>query len=173
MRGRKLVAVRTVRFSVYRFRYLSPREGTETSIGMVLKSLWCVQTPYSPSGDGNPFNSRFPRASRCSDTLLPVRGRKPLGHLLWEFVLDVQIPYSPGGDGNGTINASIFKTCCCSDLSGKLSNASFSSDTLLPARGRKPIGRIRTFPLSTVQTPYSPRGDGSSWHEVPPYPFHE
>ena len=114
MRGRKLVAVRTVRFSVYRFRYLSPREGTETSIGMVLKSLWCVQMPYSPGGDGNrlaiscgnlfwTFKYLTPREGTEKEPSMRQYSKLVAVQIYQASCLthhSVQIPCSPRGDGN-------------------------------------------------------------------------
>ena len=59
------------------FRYLSPREGTETPVSYRLIDLLMVQIPYSPWGDENNYT---PKAD-----ILRLR---------------IQIPFSPRGDGN-------------------------------------------------------------------------
>ena len=85
----------------------------------------------------------------CSDTLLPVRGRKLsiLGYTRNSHSL-VQIPYSPWGDGN-VVFVNIISFCLrC-------------SDTFLPVRGRKPdFGKFQCL-LIAVQIPFSPWGDGN------------
>ena len=59
------------------FRYLTPREGTETaSPSWLSKSIRMVHIPYSPRGDGNLALSECSCQCSHSNTLFPARGRK-------------------------------------------------------------------------------------------------
>ena len=76
-RGRKLEKLNVVTYIQVQFRYLIPREGTETRINQNKKVGIKVQIPYSPRGDGNQRSKRLIGPRLGSDTLFPERGRKP------------------------------------------------------------------------------------------------
>ena len=107
------------------FRYLTPREGTETTILFLFADFRTVQIPYSPRGDGNgSLLSCFGALSSSSDTLLPERGRKPVRSK--DSSKSVSFRYLTPREGTET-SASI-------DIRYK---GTKGSDTLLPERGRK------------------------------------
>ena len=130
------------------FRYLTPREGTETFDTPIFLAISVLFRYLTPREGTETFIIPRKLYDSRSDTLLPVRGRKPIFELHFDNGLrfryltpregtetwcspgvayrnrTVQIPYSPRGDGNFTIKP-------------------FSIKEIV------------------VQTPCSPRGDGN------------
>ena len=162
-----------IMFWLCKFRYLTPREGTETQQGQSYstsssrsdtllpvrgrKRLWAIFVTIPPT---------------CSDALLPARGRKPVEDSV-NLGLDlVQIPFSPWGDEN------LYGWCSSSGISSfrhltprertetldehSLWFASGCSDTFLPVKGRKQITQLIKSDSRSFRYP-TPREGTETW----------
>ena len=131
------------------FRYLTPREGTETVAPCQIQHTCLSSDTLLPvRGRKLRRNQRLIRSwLNRSDTLLPVRGRKPA----FSFLLSIVFPFRYLTPREGTethlpneyvLMVSKFRYLTPregteTNLLASLYSLELSSDTLLPVRGRK------------------------------------
>ena len=130
------------------FRYLIPREGTETTLHRSKNERsHCSDTLFPERGRKLIYILSFPYQF-SSDTLFPERGRKQLGNCVFIFVSPFRYLIPREGTETFLFSRVILLAILC-------------SDTLFPERGRKRLRPISFLSRLTVQIPYSPRGDGN------------
>ena len=148
-RGRKRLRHLLYYLQSHAFRYLNPREGTETGYS-IIKVRSRPEFRYLNPREGTETRGYFLLFADIlsSDTLIPERGRKQLPQSETMKPLSSFRYLNPR---EGTETLSPFRLVVITSR----------SDTLLPERGRKPGDVLLMAFKYLVQIPYSPRGDGN------------